>query len=128
MLLKDLVLPSGFWYLATPYSKYSEGIEVAYHHASRAAGQLLNAGVRTYCPIAHTHSIAMFGGLDPYDYHTMLSLDQQFMDCAEGILVVRMPGWDTSHGVNYEREYFKRVGLKEIHLSWPELEVVNDRC
>ena len=125
MLLKDLALPSGFWYLATPYSKYPEGIEVAYQHAARAAGQLLNAGVRTYCPIAHTHPIAMFGGLDPYDYDTMLSLDQQFMDCAEGIIVVDMPGWDTSNGVNYEREYFKQVGLKEVHLSWPELNIVN---
>lgn len=125
-MLQSLVIPEGFWYLASPYSKYEAGIEQAYKDASFAAGKLLSAGVRTYCPIAHTHPIAEFGGLDHYDYDTMLSLDQQFMNHSYGILVLRMPGYAVSHGVNYERDYFKRVGRPEIHLSWPELKIVTD--
>lgn len=124
-MLADLKIDGdgGFWYLASPYSKYPLGRETAYRHISTVAGRLLGAGVYVYCPISHTHPIAEYGGLDPLDHTLYLGLDQAIFQHAHGMLVTMMPGWDTSFGIGYEIKEFQKV-KKPIHfLSWPNIEV-----
>jgi hypothetical protein len=54
-------------YLATPYSKFSGGINMAFVEASIFAARLLALGVKIYSPIAHTHPLAIYGNIDPLD-------------------------------------------------------------
>ena len=56
-----------FWYMASPYSLYHEGLEAAFVHASKYAARLIMARIPVHCPICHTHPIAAFGELDPRD-------------------------------------------------------------
>lgn len=114
----------GFWYLATPYSKYPAGLEFACAHACNAAGQLLAAGVHVYSPIAHTHPIALHGGLDPFSHDMFLPLDEKIMQHARGALVVMMPGWKASKGVMWEIEYFAKAVKPVVYLEWPRIQIM----
>lgn len=57
-----------FYYLATPYSRYAAGIEAAFQAASEQAAILVRHGIPVFCPIAHTHPIAIHGDIDPFDH------------------------------------------------------------
>lgn len=115
--------PEGFWYLATPYSKYPQGIEAAFQCACSAAARLIERGVNVYSPIAHTHPIAMNGGLDPLDHTIWMPLDEPMMRAAHGLFVLEMPGWDTSKGVAEEIAHFKAAGKPIRQITWPGLAV-----
>ena len=97
----------GYWYIATPYSKYRAGLEKAFEDASMISAVLVLAGVRLYCPIAHTHPIAVYGNIPPRNHDIWLPLDKPFMEAASGLLVVKMQGWDESYGIGVEIESFK---------------------
>lgn len=106
-----------FWYLATPYSKYAEGIEAAHRHACEQAALLVKAGIPVYAPIAHTHPIAIHGQLDPKDLDTWLRVDRPFIDVACGIIVCQLPGWADSKGVEYEIREFDRAGKPVVFME-----------
>lgn len=95
-----------FWYLATPYSKFPGGIDKAFEAACREAALLIRNGIPVYCPIAHTHPIAMVGEINPYDHDIWLPADGPFMDAARGLIVCQLPAWDTSYGIAEEINVF----------------------
>ena len=103
---------SGYWYLGTPYSKYPPelgGVAGAYHRACELAGMLVRQGFHVYCPIAHTHPIAIKGKLDPFDHELWMPLDECFMKNAKGLIIGTMRGWRDSYGLEVERRYFESV-------------------
>lgn len=109
-----------FWYLATPYSGYPDGIEAAFEAASRAAAYLIECGVRLYCPIAHTHPIAIHGELDPLDHTIWLPADGPFMDAAMGLIVVKMKGWEESKGIAIEIKKFGEAAKPILYMEWED--------
>jgi hypothetical protein len=107
-----------FWYLATPYSKYKGGdLEAAFIEASQQAAILVRAGIPVFSPIAHSHSVAMHGELDPFDHSIWLEADRTFMEAAKGIIVCTMPGWNESYGVAQEVEAFQRMGKPVVFMT-----------
>lgn len=97
------------FYLATPYSKYAEGLDAAYKMACDNAAFLLKRGVPVFSPIAHTHSIAQsMPEVDPRDSLFWLDTDWPMLDAATGLIVVEAPGWEESHGVTQELKYARR--------------------
>lgn len=107
-----------FWYLATPYSRYPDGLEEAFKIACKAAGLLIEAKVRVYSPIAHTHPIAIHAGIDPKAHDIWLPADQPFMDAARGLIVLRAASWEISYGIGEEIKEFTKIG-KPIHYFDP---------
>ena len=93
-------------YLATPYSKYPQGRQLAFRHASALAARLLEAGVKVYSPIAHTHPLAEYSGLDPLDHEIWLPFDEAMMSAADALCVAHMEGWSESFGVQHEIKVF----------------------
>lgn len=108
-----------YWYLATPYSKYPEGLNAAWVAACEAAGHLVRQGRTIYCPIAHTHPIAIYGQLNPLDHEIWLPLDKPFMDNAIGLIVVKMPSWQDSYGISVEIDVFQAAGKPIEYMEWP---------
>jgi hypothetical protein len=104
-------------YLGTPYSKYPAGIEAAFCDAAALTSRLLVAGVKVYSPIAHTHPIAIYGKLDPYDHKIWLPFDQAIMNAAKAMIVAKMEGWDTSFGIKHEIEYFTGARKPVFYLD-----------
>ena len=68
-----------FWYLATPYNKYPYGMDAAFHLACENAALLIRHRVHVFSPIAHSHPIAMAGGLDPVDYEIWMEQDGRWL-------------------------------------------------
>lgn len=113
------------FYLATPYTKYADGIYAAFEDAARLAARLLRAGHVVYSPIAHTHPIATLGGIDPLDHTIWLDFDSRMMRAADAILVAQMDGWRESYGVNHEIEFFKSAGKPVFYLDCMTLEFLD---
>lgn len=107
----------GFWYLATPYSGHPLGISEAHLAACRQATLLAAAGVPIYCPIAHTHSIAVHGNLDPSDHGLWLPLDEPLARAAEGLIVCMLPGWDRSRGVAAEIGWLRGSRRPVVYMT-----------
>ncbi len=100
----------GLQYLATPYSKYPHGIQVAFENACQIAARLLIKGVKIYSPVAHTHPIAIHGGLNPYDNQIWLPFHRTIMERCSGLIIAEMEGWSTSYGIAEEIAYFAGSG------------------
>lgn len=107
---------SRLYYLATPYSKYKDGIEAAFAAAAELAARLLRNGVCVYSPIAHTHPIAVHGKLDPFDHSIWMPFDEHLMRVCDGLLVAKMAGWDQSYGVDFEIKWFMAAAKPVLYL------------
>lgn len=118
MLNLDLVTSYGLVYLASPYSKYPRGIEQAFIDISVIAARLLQEGVKVYSPIAHTHPLALYSGLDPLDHNIWLTFDEAIMERSDACVVAMMEGWDTSKGVEHEIKFFQ-ARTRPVHLLDP---------
>lgn len=97
-------------YLATPYSKYSAGLDKAFEDAAALAASLLVEGVKVYSPIAHTHPLAKYSHLDPLDHEIWLPFDEAMMAAADALIVAHMDGWQDSYGIAHEIDYFTKAG------------------
>lgn len=111
----------GFWYLASPYSKYPQGIDVAFMMVAKQAGLLARAGVPVYSPICHTHPIALFGSLNPLDHSLWMPFDKPMMDAAVGLIMLRAVSWEESYGMKIEHDTFVAAGKPVI---WMDPDVV----
>jgi len=111
-----------FYYLATPYSKYRGGVEDAFRLACSAAAAFVRAGIPVYAPIAHTHPIAVHGGLDPLDERVWLRADRPMMKASFGLIVLCAGNWRESEGIAEEIKSFTAMAkpvryLDPAHLS-----------
>ena len=115
---RSAIRDGGYWYLSSPYSKYPDGIEAAFQEVCRAAGALIRVGVPVYCPIAHTHPIALHSGTDPMCHKTWLSLDKAFVDTSVGMIICMMPTWESSKGIRQENKWFQEAGKLIMVMRW----------
>ncbi len=115
----EIAALGGFAYLATPYSKYPEGIEPAWEDACAVAASLIRGGLNIYCPIAHTHPIAVRGRIDPLDHGVWLRVDGPLMLAATSLIVAKLPGWADSVGVVHEIGEFRGSGKPVFGLDMP---------
>jgi hypothetical protein len=106
-----------YFYLATPYSRYPLGIEEAFRMACRQAALLIEAKIFVYCPISHTHPIAIHGDIDPLSHEIWMMVDEPLMASASGLIVCMMEGWRESFGAQKEIEYFTKAGKSIIYME-----------
>lgn len=110
-------------YLSTPYSKYEAGINAAFKEASRIAGRLAIAGVKVYCPIAASHAMSIYAGIDPKDHEFWMRFDEPFMNLSGAIVVARMKGWQVSDGVAEEIDRFEKADKPVFFLNPKTMEI-----
>ena len=106
-----------FYYLATPYSKYPRGTGAAYIEACQQAALLVQAKIPVFCPIAHSHGVAVLGGVPLDSYDIWLPADAPFMEAACGLIVCEMEGWETSYGISEEIKAFRAAGKPIVHMT-----------
>lgn len=116
--LEHLRALDGFAYLASPYSRYEDGMEAAFRDVCRAAGWLVKNGVNVFCPIAMTHPIAVNAGMDLADHDIWMPADLPFMRAASCLIVCMLPGWKESYGVQYEITEFVEQGKEVWYMAW----------
>lgn len=110
--LRELKQPSyGFWYLATPYSKFPHGIHQAYLQSCKTLSWFINNEISVFCPIAHTHHvISVDTELPIKDTDFWMRFNRPFMAAAKGLIIATLPSWAESIGIEAERRYFEDRG------------------
>lgn len=114
------------YYIATPYSKYFNGLDAAYVCACRLCAGLINRGLSIYSPIVATHGIAIHGGIDPLDHSIWLDFDLRMMRAADVLIVAQMQGWRESFGVSQEIKFFKNADKPILYLNCTTFTFANE--
>lgn len=99
---------SGFYYLATPYTKYHAGHDAAFQEAAKQTVLLMRGGVVVFSPIVHSHCLCVHGAMDGQtDFEAWRRVNETMMHKADGLIVCTMDGWSDSAGINSEIEWFR---------------------
>ena len=94
-------------YVASPYSDPDPGVQhQRYLDVSYAVVQLMQQKIPAYAPIVHCHELALNFNL-PGDAEYWQEYNTAFLNKADAVYVVKLPGWDKSKGVR-----------QEIELAW----------
>ena len=104
-------------YLASPFSLYPEGPEMAFVQACRLSAKLIRNGVKIYSPIAHTYPISVHGDIDKFDHSIWIPFDESMMRVSTALLVAEMDGWKESKGVKIEIDIFARDGKPIYYIN-----------
>lgn len=107
----------GLVYIASPYSRYADGLESAFIEICRITARLIDRGVKAYSPIAHTHPIAIHGNIDPLDHAFWMDFDKAMMTVCNACLVVEMSGWRDSVGITHEIARFLAANKPVLYLD-----------
>lgn len=116
----DLVKMSqqGYWYLATPYSRYPDGHEAAFSVAVANTAELIKNGVTVFCPIAHTHPIVAHPNNDLKScWDTWKRFDMIMIKKSVGLIVCKLKSWEDSVGVKEEIEYARSINKPIVYMD-----------
>lgn len=98
-------------YLAVPYShKDPAVIEERFNIVNTVAARLMAEGNYIFSPISHTHPIAKAGSL-PLGWDYWEGYDRRVLSSCDKIMVLRIPGWEDSKGVQAEIQIGKELGI-----------------
>lgn len=104
-LIKKLRMYRGYFYMATPYSKFPGGKDAAYEEARSYMHQFLINRIFVYSPIVHCHDLAKNHSL-PTDHLFWEEFNIRMMLASCGGIFIRMNGFDESEGCQMERAFF----------------------
>lgn len=107
--MTDQIPARALAFLSTPYTSHKGGLIEAHDQACRVAGLLMRAGIRLFCPIAHSHLIAFRGKIDPRDHEFWLNQNQPLLERCDALIVAHLDGWQESRGVLHEIAYFEKA-------------------
>jgi hypothetical protein len=97
-------------YLAVPYSHASYKIrEARFHAANKKAAELIKQGHIVISPISHSHPIADHLS-NHNDSEFWCKQDEVFLNMADQMWVLKLPGWRKSKGIAHEKAMAKRLG------------------
>lgn len=97
-------------YLACPYSDDSPLIRNdRFLAANAAAAALINEGHLVFSPISHSHSIAVCHNL-PRSFEFWESFDRWMLGACDEVVVLMLPGWKESAGVQAEIKIATELG------------------
>ena len=108
-------------YLAAPYSHDDPAItDARYHYVNRVAGYLMMQGAVVFSPLSHSHVIAAEGGM-PIDWTFWAQQDLAILARCDSILVLTIPGWQQSLGVQAEIGFAREHGIPVKYVDPAEL-------
>lgn len=119
--LVSLLDKSKLYYLASPYRSFHVEtldkywrLESAFEAAATAAGILAAEGIFTFSPIAHSHPVAEYSSLDGTKNEPWYTWNVMLMQRMDAMIVAQFGGWDESHGIRFEIDWFVNNN-KEVH-------------
>lgn len=111
-------------YLASPYSIGADASlrQLRYEYNLKVLAELTLKGEVVFSPIVHSHPLSLAYKF-PETFDFWAKIDYAFLDLAEKLYVIMLPGWIESHGVGCEIEYMKKLGKPISYLPVKELKV-----
>ncbi len=107
-------------YLAIPYSSPEPYMRAArWAIANRVAAKLMSDGNYIFSPISHTHPIKEVSeGKLPGGWEYWEGFDRQFLNVCKKIIVIRIPGWEESKGVQAEIKICQELGIPVEYIDY----------
>ena len=103
-------------YLASPYSDPDPMVrQHRFHQVCREAASMMRRGQMVYSPIAHSHCIVRFGL--PFDWEYWQAHSRLMLSFCDGLVVLRLDGWENSVGVQSEIEAARTMGIPIRHVA-----------
>lgn len=111
-------------YLAVPYSHSEHYMLVARHLiVNIVAANLMAQGVYVFSPISHTHPIAEAAcGKLPRGWDFWQGYDSTILQNCEKVIVLRLPGWEESTGVQAEIKLATEMGIPVEYMDFDDME------
>lgn len=98
-------------YLASPYSHPNLAVrEARFQAVCRVAGEMMQAGLFVYSPIAHTHPIAEVCDL-PLGCDFWYQYDRVMLSRCQCMVVLMLDGWTESTGIKGELAIAEELGI-----------------
>jgi hypothetical protein len=106
-------------YLATPYNHPDTSIrDLRYLWACKIVARLMSEGHRVISPIVHNHPLVKLGAPKGWDYWQ--GHDGEILEMCSAVWVVKMPGWETSIGVQAEIALANKLGKPVKYLEFED--------
>lgn len=106
-------------YLAGPYShEYDEVKNFRYECLTKAAAWLMtsNPSWNVFSPITSSHPLHVIGNMRG-DWKFWKRIDTQYLRLSRRMVVLTLPGWDTSVGVTAELKIAKKLKIKVLYCE-----------
>ena len=105
-------------YLASPYSHPDAAVrQQRFEQVCGVASVLMRNGSLIFSPIAHSHPIALAGGL-PLDFAYWEKFDRTILSVCHSLIVLKLLGWDESRGVAAEIQIMQESGKPISYLEY----------
>lgn len=109
-------------YLACPYaSRHKELRDIRLTLVTEMAGLLMNTGQVIFSPLTHNAPISKAFEL-PNGWDFWSQIDLAFLSHCSHLLVLTLPGWKESTGVQAEIKAARAQGIPISYLTYPDLE------
>lgn len=106
-------------YLASPYSHADPKIiEARFEYATKVSGFLMNEGSVVFSPITHSHLVAKMWNM-PTVWSFWQGQDLHILRRCDSLVVLAIPGWKESVGVQAEIEFAEDIEIP-ISMLYPE--------
>ena len=97
-------------YLASPYTHPDSAIRhQRYEQARHVLYLLLSSRTSVYSPIVHCHHVALHHEM-PHDAEFWQWYNFNMIEVCRSLLVLKIPGWERSKGVEAEMKYAEKIG------------------
>ena len=115
------MMPDGdIVYLASPYTHPKKRVKlIRFRKAARAAAVLIKQGLFIFSPITHTYPMEEYG--IPGDWEFWKAYDEKLLSICSRMIVLCLPGWEESVGVQAEISYMKAANKPISYVKESEL-------
>jgi hypothetical protein len=86
-------------YLSIPYTGQEY---LSFRISCAIAAKLMQQGYIVFSPIAHSHPIAKYGGINHRDHAFWLKQDLEMLRLCDELWLIKLHGWEESEGVAVE--------------------------
>ena len=109
-------MAEGLCYLCSPYSHSDPAVrEQRFEAACRATAELIRQGRSVFAPIPYTHNLCRYGL--PLDWQFWQRHDLAFLAMCSEVIVLKLPGWKMSIGVQAEIAAARALGKPVTFLE-----------
>jgi hypothetical protein len=108
-----------YYYISNPYNGSTEERETRAQIAARVCGILLKNGIHAWSPIVHNHAMMKVYNEFSLDQRRSLILDFDFslLKKAKAMIVLMIPGWEKSFGVQEEIKVCNTQSIPIVYLN-----------
>jgi hypothetical protein len=105
------------FYLAAPYyhknyAKMAERVTIV----SKTCIELLKLGIYCFSPLTQNHTLRKIGKLES-GWNVWGKYDEALLSHCDGIIVLKLDGWETSKGIAAEIKIAKKLNLKIYYFE-----------